>query len=116
MPLIRKGRGENINIKIRKIRKYFSILFISTYCSCKACLAYILHRVNSTATIIKNALDSKPTLLNCLGYERLTNKQVGYKKIHRSQFIDINVCDKYTEFDPYMKKNCKQIGCDISYG
>ncbi len=63
-----------------------------------------------------NALDSKPTPLNCLGCERLTSKQVGYKKIHRSQFIDITVFDKYTEFDPNMKINYKQIGCEISYG
>ena len=63
-----------------------------------------------------NTLDSKPTPLNCLGCERLTSKQVGYKKIHRSQFIDIDMYDKYTEFDPNMKINYKQIGCEISYG
>ena len=106
----------NMKEEVRKINKYFINIFITNCCSCKACFATIFYRVNSTATAIKNVLDSKPIPLDCSDSKRLSSKKFGYKNFNRSRFIDISVCDKYTEFDPYMKINYKQIGCDISYG
>ena len=61
-------------------------------------------------------LDSQPSLLGCFGNERLLNKRVGYNWFYQSQFIDILLKEKYTIFDPNMKKYNEQIGCDISYG
>jgi len=58
----------------------------------------------------------RPTSLGCLKTERLLSKRVGYNWFYQSQFIDILLKEKYTIFDPNMKKYNEQIGCDISYG